>query len=161
MNLGPKEYVNIYMAEANGNLRVRIAPYAVLASTFPDTNTFLTVETMKTDTLRPISVPNFDVDVDSMPYLNYGDGSPAWNNTEDKNYQYLTGAPEISQSLTTSNATIYAPYIQFQGTGVPNLTGQLTYGLVFVVTRDGVTQEYFYFDPILMINQPNSVRRQS
>jgi hypothetical protein len=32
------------------------------------------------------------------------------------------------------------------------VSGLLQYGLVFGMTKDGVSVEYFYFDPYLLIN---------
>lgn len=124
-----------------------MAPYAIIAHSFNKEP--LTDAMMNDASSRPINIPEFDEQRGGMPYMTYADTTPTWGNAP-PTYSNWKGDPIISQGLKASNATIYDPFIQFEGSG--NVKGPLVYGLVFGVTMDGSTIAYYAFDPSLGIN---------
>jgi hypothetical protein len=146
VKIGPGEEVQLLVIDANGLLNVRLAPCALMVHDFNGS-----IPDMTNGDTRPINVPEFDVNYANVPYLDYKTpNDPQWG-TVPSNYQNWPGVPMISQLLNASNKQIYAPFIDFRGSSV-SATGSMQYGLVFVLTRDGDHQEYFYFDPFLVIN---------
>jgi hypothetical protein len=148
VNIGANEQVLIRVADSHGSLAVRMAPYALIVHTFKGAQ--LTDAIMGSARTRPINIPEFDEQRGDLPYMDYADGdNPQWG-TIPPSYGTWEGSPMIAQGLVASNATIYGPYVQFEGSG--NVTGRMDYGLVFGVTSDGQNIGYFWFDPNLNIN---------
>ncbi|XXX77410.1 hypothetical protein WMF30_01375 [Sorangium sp. So ce134] len=147
VNLKPNEQVILRVVESNGIVTTRMAPYAILVNTFNKEP--LTVDQMNNAAIRPINIPEFDEERGDVPYMTYANDTPAWG-TAPPTYSNWKGDPMIQQGLKASNATIYDPFIQFEGSG--NVKGVLEYGLVFGVTKDGSNIAYYAFDPSLGIN---------
>lgn len=143
------EEVVIYTSEANHSQTVKLAPCGVVAHTFKGEN--LTTSIMKDPAMRPIDIPNFDMNPGPSPdFIQYvANDNPQWTNSP-SNWSYWPNNPFISDDLKASMARTYVPYTTFHGSSL--VSGQLQYGLVFGLTRDGATIEYFYFDPYLLIN---------
>jgi hypothetical protein len=147
VKLKPNEQVLLRVVDANGTVTSRLAPYSVIASTFKGEP--LSDAIMRDAANRPINIPEFDEQRGGVPFMAYGTDTPSWGSAPNT-YQYWKGCPMIAQSLRASNATIYDPFIQFEGSG--NVQGTLVYGLVFGVTNDGNNIAYYAFDPQLGIN---------
>ncbi|WP_437476119.1 hypothetical protein WME75_25710 [Sorangium sp. So ce1014] len=147
VNIGPNEQVILRVVDANGIVTTRMAPYAIIVNTFK--NEPLKDADMLNAATRPINIPEFDEERGGLPYMQYATGSSQWGNAP-PTYSNWPGQPMIAQGLTASTATIYDPFIQFEGSG--NVTGILEYGLVFGVTKDGSKIAYYAFDPKLGIN---------
>ncbi|MDC0746524.1 hypothetical protein [Polyangium mundeleinium] len=147
VNIKANEQVILRVVDANGTVTSRLAPYSLLANSFKGEP--LSDAIMRDAANRPINIPEFDEQRGGVPYMTYGTDNPQWG-TAPQSYQNWKGCPMIAQSLRASNATIYDPFIQFEGSG--NVQGVLEYGLVFGVTNDGSNIAYYAFDPKLGIN---------
>jgi hypothetical protein len=143
------ENVVIYMEEANHSQSVKVAPCGIIAHTFK--GEALTPTAMKDPALRPIDIPNFDMNAGPSPdFVQYlANDNPQWT-TAPSSWPYWAGNPYIWNDLKASLARTYVPYAAFMGSNL--VSGTLQYGLVFGLTRDGSSVEYFYFDPYLLIN---------
>ena len=143
------EEVVIYTVEANHAQSVKIAPCGIIAHTFK--GEALTSTIMKDPTLRPIDIPNFDMNPGPSPdFIQYlGNDDPQWTPSP-SSWPYWGGNPFISDDVKASMARTYVPFATFRGSSL--VSGLLQYGLVYALTRDGASVEYFYFDPYLRIN---------
>lgn len=143
------ENVRIYMEDANHGQNVKLAPCGIIAHTFK--GEALSPSIMKDPKARPIDVPNFDLDMGPSPdFIQYlSNDNPQWT-TSPGNWQYWANNPYISDDVQASLVPTFVPYTTFNGSNI--VSGLLQYGLVFAITRDGKTVEYFYFDPYLNIN---------
>ena len=143
------EKVTIYMVEAKGVANVTMAPCGIIAHSFK--NEALTPAIMKDPMMQPIDTPNFDMQLGSTPdYIQYLAGvTPQWGNSP-SNWPYWGNNPYISHDAQAKTVQTYTPYATFNGSSI--VSGTLQYGVVFALTRDGVSSEYFYFDPNININ---------
>ncbi|WP_434347419.1 hypothetical protein ACN6A1_04475 [Myxococcus virescens] len=143
------EDIQIYTEEKNHLTSVKLAPNGFIAHTFPNQNTQLTVAVMKDSSKRPIDIPNFDMDPGPVPdFIAFGDDDAQWTQTP-PSWSNWPNNPLIDQGLTASLTRSYIPYVTFHASTI--VSGELQYGLVFGLTRDGATVEYFYFDPFIVI----------
>ncbi|WP_437963773.1 hypothetical protein WMF04_29085 [Sorangium sp. So ce260] len=147
VNLKPNEQVILRVVDSNGVVTTRMATYAIIVNTFKGEP--LGDGDMTNPATRPINIPEFDEERGGVPYMAYAGGTPTWGPAP-SGFSNWSGKPMIEQGLSASNATIYDPFIQFEGSS--NVTGVLEYGLVFGVTKDGSTISYYAFDPKLGIN---------
>lgn len=139
--------VCIYTEEANHDASMKLAPSGIIAHTF--NNVQLTVAAMKDSSTRPIDIPNFDMDPGPVPdFIKYSNDDTQWAQTP-SSWSNWPNNPIIDQSLTASMQNTYIPYVTFNTSML--VRGELQYGLVFGLTRDGASVEYFYFDPYLVI----------
>ncbi|MFY0567619.1 hypothetical protein ACN28E_27855 [Archangium lansingense] len=147
--IGGGENVVIYTEEANHSQSVKVAPCGIVAHTFK--GEALSPSIMKDPTLRPIDIPNFELYPGPVPdFIAYlPDDNPQWT-AAPPSWPYWAGNPLISQGLYASMTRTYVPYVTFNGSRI--VSGELQYGLVFGLTRDGTSVEYFYFNPYLVIN---------
>ncbi|KFA93870.1 hypothetical protein [Archangium violaceum] len=142
------EKVLIYTEEANHSQTVKIAPCGIIAHTFKGES--LNPSTMKDPAQRPIDVPNFDMDPGPSPdFIQYLAEDPQWAQSPG-NWPYWANNPYISDDVQASVTRTYVPYVTFNGSSL--VSGLFQYGLVYALTRDGKSVEYFYFDPFLNIN---------
>ncbi|WPB82231.1 hypothetical protein KYC5002_24330 [Archangium violaceum] len=144
-----KENVLIYTEDANHSQTVKLAPCGIIAHTFKGEN--LTPAIMKDPASRPIDIPNFDMDPGPSPdFIQYlANDNPQWT-TSPSTWPYWANNPFISDDVQASITRTYVPYATFNGSSL--VSGTLQYGLVFALTKDGKSVEYFYFDPFLIIN---------
>ncbi|QDE71307.1 hypothetical protein [Myxococcus xanthus] len=141
------ENIRIYTEEQNHLTSVKLAPNGIIAHTFQGTQ--LKVADMKDSSKRPIDIPNFDMDPGPTPdFIAFGDDGVSWTQTP-PSWSYWPNNPLIDQDLTASLTRSYIPYVTFNASTI--VSGVLQYGLVFGLTRDGATVEYFYFDPYIVI----------
>ncbi|NOK02069.1 MULTISPECIES: hypothetical protein [Myxococcus] len=141
------ENIRIYTEEQNHLTSVKLAPNGIIAHTFQGTQ--LKVADMKDSSKRPIDIPNFDMDPGPTPdFIAFGDDAASWTQTP-SSWSYWPNNPLIDQDLTASLTRSYIPYVTFNASTI--VSGELQYGLVFGLTRDGATVEYFYFDPYIVI----------
>ncbi|ADO74784.1 hypothetical protein [Stigmatella aurantiaca] len=142
--------VFIYTQEKNLLPTVKVAPNGVIAHSFQGDP--LSVDIMKNSSLRPIDIPNFDMDPGPSPdFIAYLDDNSQWSPTP-SSWTNWANNPYISQDLQASMTRTYVPYTTFQTSTL--VSGELQYGVVFGLTRDGKSVEYFYFDPYLVISNP-------
>ncbi|MDC0710384.1 hypothetical protein POL68_18045 [Stigmatella sp. ncwal1] len=142
------ERVVIYTQEKNHLPTVKVAPNGVIAHSFQGDP--LTVAIMKDSSKRPIDIPNFDMDPGPTPdFIAYLDNNTQWGPTP-SSWTNWANNPLIEQDLQASMTRSYIPYATFNASTLVN--GEFQYGLVFGLTRDGKTVEYFYFDPYLVIS---------
>ena len=151
--IGPQEDVFIYVADANNDMSVRMAPCGLIVHDLGGVS--LTNDKMTDPAQQPITLPNFSEDLTNVPYIKVDPGTPAWHGVPES-YANWAGYPMVSQGVTKMLKNIYGPYVHFNGTGDTDVTGKLQYGIIFMVTRfdahNKQTEEYFYFDPYLVIN---------
>jgi hypothetical protein len=151
--VGLQEDVYIYVMDAKSDPSVRMAPCGFIAHDFGGKS--LTDDDMTDAARQPITQPNFSETVDHVPFLGLTGANSGWGKVP-SNYDNWAGFPLISQGMTKSIAKIYAPFVHFNVTSDSDIKGKLQYGIIFVVTRfdaqKNQTQEYFYFDPYLVIN---------
>ncbi len=142
------EEVVIYTSESNHSQSVKIAPCGIIAHSFKGEN--LTTSIMTNPALRPIDIPNFDMNPGPSPdFIQYLPADPQWTPSP-SNWSSWANNPFISNDLKASMARTYVPFATFKGSSL--VSGLLQYGLVYGLTRDGATTEYFYFDPYILIN---------
>ncbi|NVI96847.1 hypothetical protein HV824_01735 [Myxococcus sp. AM009] len=141
------ENIRIYTEEQNHLTSVKLAPNGIIAHTFQGAQ--LTVAGMKDSSKRPIDIPNFDMDPGPVPdFIAFDDEDAQWTQTP-PSWSNWPNNPLIDQDLTASMTRSYIPYVTFNASTI--VSGELQYGLVFGLTRDGATVEYFYFDPFIVI----------
>ncbi|AEI65626.1 hypothetical protein [Corallococcus macrosporus] len=141
------ENIRIYTDEQNHLTSVKLAPNGIIAHSFQ--GDLLTVAEMKDASKRPIDVPNFDMDPGPVPdFIAYSDNDTPWTQTP-PSWSNWANNPLIDQELTASMTRSYIPYVTFNASTI--VSGELQYGVVFGLTRDGATVEYFYFDPSIVI----------
>ncbi|OJT24217.1 hypothetical protein BO221_13620 [Archangium sp. Cb G35] len=143
------EKVTIYTVEANGVPNVVMAPCGIIAHAFK--GEALTPAIMKDPMMQPIDTPNFDMQLGSTPdYIQYLAGvTPQWGNSP-SNWPYWGNNPYISHDAQAKMVQTYTPFATFNGSNI--VSGKFEYGVTFALTRDGVSSEYFYFDPFININ---------
>lgn len=143
------ENVRIYTDDASRSQNVKLAPCGIIAHSFKQES--LTPAIMKDPKLRPIDVPNFNMENGTSPdFIEYVDNdNPQWGSSPG-NWQNWPNNPFISDDVRANSVPTYTPFSTFNGSSI--VSGLLQYGLVFALTRDGKSVEYFYFDPYLNIN---------
>ncbi|QDE92981.1 MULTISPECIES: hypothetical protein [Myxococcus] len=141
------ENIRIYTEEKSHLTSVKLAPNGIIAHSFQGTQ--LTVASMKDSSKRPIDIPNFDMDRGPVPdFIEFSTGDAQWTQTP-PSWSYWANNPLIDQDLKASMTPSYIPYVTFNASTI--VSGEFQYGLVFGLTRDGATVEYFYFDPFIVI----------
>ncbi|AKQ63526.1 hypothetical protein A176_000438 [Myxococcus hansupus] len=142
------ENIRIYTEEKNHLSSVKIAPNGIIVHTF--NKDALTVAYMKDSSKRPIDIPNFDMDPGPVPdFVAYSDNDAQWEPAPSSWSNWATN-PLIDEDLTASMTRSYIPYVTFNASTI--VSGELVYGVVFGLTRDGENIEYFYFDPSIVIS---------
>lgn len=143
------EQVTIYTSEANQLTSVKLAPCGIIAHRFGQN--LCTVEMMKSPTLRPFDIPEFDMDPGPQPdFIQFVDNdNPQWQPTP-SSWSNWANNPIISDDVQASLVRTYVPFTSFNVSKL--VSGLLQYGMEFAMTKDGKTVQYFYFDPYLLIN---------
>ncbi|MFP2959376.1 hypothetical protein ACLEPN_16435 [Myxococcus sp. 1LA] len=145
--VAPGEKIRIYVAEKYHRMSVKLAPNGVIAHSLQGTP--LQVADMMNAMKRPIDIPTIDMDPGPVPdFIALGEDPELWTQAP-SSWSYWPNNPLIDKGLTPSMTRSYIPYITFGTSSI--VSGEFQYGLVFGLTRDGATVEYFYFDPFLVI----------
>ncbi|NVJ03759.1 hypothetical protein HUW63_00660 [Myxococcus sp. AM001] len=141
------ENIRIYTAEKNHLTSVKLAPNGIIAHSIQGKP--LQDSDMMDALRRPIDIPTIDMDPGPVPdFIAFGENGTWWTQTP-PSWSNWPNNPLIDKALTASMTRSYFPCITF---GISsNVSGEFQYGLVFGLTRDGATVEYFYFDPFLVI----------
>jgi hypothetical protein len=144
------EQVVIYTSEANGVKSLKLAPCGIIAHSFPQESAKPKPSYMTDPALRPIDIPNFDMDPGPSPdFIQFLAADPKWAPSP-SDWPYWSNNPLITNDVKASMVRTYVPFASFKGSSL--VKGVFAYGVVFAMTKDGATVEYFYFDPYLLIN---------